>query len=93
MAALPLNNHYPPVFVFINIFKQITNTVKSLLQINVGHASFVEILYLVVGLNHLSKDSITRVKYKRKKHKSNAGLYHKLEGGAVPTFTHQMITG
>lgn len=90
MSVFTLDHHNTPVLAFVDRSQQFFDRKVFFLDIHIGHANFVKVLYLIVGFFHVDKDSINSGQYKRWKHKSNATVFHTVKGGAVPTSTHQI---
>lgn len=88
LAIFAVNLHDTPRFAFVNVFKEILNSIKFFLNINISHDNFVKILYLIVSLFHTYKFTYFTSSGKRQKPKSKAFSYHEKKGGAVPTLTH-----
>jgi len=90
------NFHNSPFLTLADIFKQFSYTTIGYLNVYPRHAYGVKILDFIVGFFHKFNDTeaTTIIKqFLRQKHKSNAVIFHITKGGAVPTLTHQMITG
>ena len=94
MALAIFDHHNAPIFAFIDRFQQIIYGGVFLLNIHIRHTYFVKVLDFVVDFSHVNNYRLTGVIIKRnmrQQSKSSSASFHEVEGGAIPTLTHQII--
>lgn len=92
MSIFTLNNHYSPVFTFVNSVQKIFDAIKPSLYINISHTNLIKVLYFVICYHPLESSGNLNI-IKRQKPKSKAVSFHDTEGGAIPTLAHQISQG